>query len=231
MTLRRQRAFRTTPAPCATRKARRWSRPAAFLSGLGLLAALAGPRDALAYGVTLDTSALAGLSGRLEFVLLDGDTVADNSVVIANLASNGTFVGADCSIGCTGGPSYTLDDTLGFGQLLYDLTLGTSVSFDLTFSTNYGGVAGIDPPDRFALSLLDPGTNFSLVATDLAFPDDALLTVDLTGAGVIQAASTVTPSVAVAIPEPGSLALAAIALLALAGRRAGAGLRRFIPGR
>ena len=189
------------------------------------------PHDALAYAVTLNTSSLAGVSGRLDFVLYDGDGVTNNSVTISNIVSNGTFVGTDCSVGCTGGPSsFVVNDGLGFGELLYDLTLGTSLKFDLSYTTNYGGVPGTDPPDRFALNLLDPGTNFSLVGTDLLNPSDALLTIDLIGSGVVQTASVVSPNVGISIPEPGSLALTAIALLALARRRAVGASRTRVPG-
>ena len=192
---------------------------------------MAGPHDALAATVTLNTSTLAGMPGRLEFSLLDGDAVANNTVSISNIASNGAFVATDCSIGCTGGPtSFVLDDGVGLGQLLYDLTLGTSLSFDLSFTTNFGGVAGIDPPDLFVLSLLDAGTNFSLVRTDLLPPADALLTVDLIGPGVVQTAGATNPIVGLAIPEPGSLALTAVALLALVGRRRAAAVRTSVFG-
>ena len=192
---------------------------------------MAGPHDALAATVTLNTSTLAGMPGRLEFSLLDGDAVANNTVSISNIASNGAFVATDCSIGCTGGPtSFVLDDGVGLGQLLYDLTLGTSLSFDLSFTTNFGGVAGIDPPDLFVLSLLDAGTNFSLVRTDLLPPADALLTVDLIGSGVVQTAGTTNPIVGLVVPEPGSLALTAVALLALVGRRRAAAVRTSVFG-
>ena len=192
---------------------------------------MAGPHDALAATVTLNTSTLAGMPGRLEFSLLDGDAVANNTVSISNIASNGAFVATDCSIGCTGGPtSFVLDDGVGLGQLLYDLTLGTSLSFDLSFTTNFGGVAGIDPPDLFVLSLLDAGTNFSLVRTDLLPPADALLTVDLIGSGLVQIAGTTSPIVGLVVPEPGSLALTAVALLALVGRRRAAAVRTSVFG-
>ena len=158
----------------------------------------------------------------------------NNSVTISNIVSNGTFVGTDCSIGCSGGPSsFVLDDSLGFGELLYDFArLGTSLSFDLSYTTNYGGVLGTDPPDRFALFLLDPNTNFSLVRTNLDVPSNALLTVDLIGSGVVRTASFVSPSIGIsvgglAVPEPGSLALVAVALLALVRRRAMVAFRSF----
>ena len=189
------------------------------------MAAIAAPHDALAYAVTLDTSSLASVPGRLEFLLLDGDFVANNSVTISNIVSNGTFVGTDCSFGCTGGPSsFVIDDGLGFGELLYDLTLGTSLRFDLSYTTNYGGLLD---PDRFVFSLLG-SNNFSLVDTDLT--SDALLTVDLIGSGVVQTASFISPNVVISIPEPGSLALTAIALLALARRRVVGALRATVLG-
>lgn len=233
MIMRRQRALRMEAVSQAPRERTRrgWRHSAALACCAVLLGALAGPHDALAAVVTLNTSTLAGTSGRLEFSLLDGDRVANNSVSISNIASNGTFVATDCSIGCTGGPSsFVLNDSVGLGQLLYDLTLGRSLSFNLSFTTNYGGVPGTDPPDRFALSLLDPVTNFSLVRTNLLFPSDALLTVDLTGSGVVQIAGATNPIVGLAIPEPGSLALTAVALLALVRRRTLAAFRTSIFG-
>ena len=184
------RAAVPRPGPRRTGRTRR--RTAAFLCWAGLAAAGASPAPALALPVTLDTSALAGTSARLEFVLLDGDAAANNSVRVSGLYG-GTPAGFDCSVGCTGGPPFVLDDSIGLGQLLYDLTLGDSVSFDLSYTTNYAGVPGTDPPDRFALSLLDPATNFTLVLTDITFPGDALLTIDLIGAGVVQAAGPTTP--------------------------------------
>lgn len=215
------RAAAAVPRPGPKRPRRAWRRTAAFLCWAGLAAAGANPAPALAVPVTLDTSALAGTSARLEFLLLDGDAAANNSVRVSGLAG-GVPAGFDCTVGCTGGPPFVLDDSIGLGSLLHDLTLGNSVSFELSFSTNYAGVPGTDPPDRFALSLLDPATNFTLVLTDIAFPDDALLTIDLIGGGVVEVATLTTPQIGLSVPEPGSFALAAIALGALVRRRAAA---------
>lgn len=178
------------------------------------------PLDALAATVKLNTSSLANVSGRLDFVLYDGDGVANNSVTISNIAGNGTFLGRDCSVGCTGGASsFVIDDGLGFGELLYDLTFGTSLSFDLSYTTRY---AGTGDPDRFSFGLLG-SDNFSLIDTNLA--SDALFTIDLVGSGVVQRAGAVDPVVGLAIPEPGSLALATAGLLALVRRRTLAAFR------
>lgn len=200
---------------------RRSHSPARLLGALvlcaGLLAAVA-PRDASAVAIALDTSSLAGSAGRFEFLLLDLDGVANNTVTVSNLTTNGTPIGIDCSVGCTGGPPFVLDDTAGLGQFLYDLTLGSVFRFDLTFTSNFGGIGGVDPPDRFALSLLDPGTNFTLVNTDLTFPPAALLTIDLINGGLLQLAAVTDPRLGIAVPEPGGLALTVLGLVVLAWR-------------
>lgn len=221
------------PASAASFHARWFSRRgrpaiASMLVCTALVGALVSPQEAQAVAVSLNTTTLSGMAGRFEFVLFDGDGVANNSVVVSNITSNGTFVGTDCSLGCAVGPSaFTIDDALGIGQFLYDLTLGSFLNFDLDFTSNFGG----GTPDRLALSLLDPSTNFSLVSTDLTFPDDALFTVDLTGAGVVQIAALTDPAVgisvgqAAAIPEPGSLGLVVGALLLLFRRRVVSAMR------
>lgn len=235
MIIRIPRALQARPVSRVPRhRSRRgWRQVVALVCCAGFLGVVTAPREANAAAVTLNTASLANVPGRFEFLLLDGDGVANNFVTISNIVSNGTFVGTDCSVGCTSGPStFVIDDSLVLGQLFYDLILGTSLSFDLSYTTNYGGMLGTDPPDRFALSLLDPNTNFSLVSTNLTFPDDALLTIDLIGSGVVQTASVVSPDIgirvgALAVPEPASLALVVVALLGLVRRRAMVALRSF----
>jgi hypothetical protein len=191
--------------------------------GFALAGVLAAPCAAATLSVSIDTSALNGTTGaRFDFSLLDGDLTANNSVTISNLATDGTLGDTDCSIGCV--PSFTLDDALGLGQFLQDLTLGNVFSFDLDFSTNFSGT---NAPDRLALNLLQAGGSGStLVDTDLDFLDDpvpaqdALLIVDLMGDGRVQRPTTSNPTTPVtAVPEPGSLAMAALGLLALTARR------------
>jgi hypothetical protein len=192
----------------------------ALLVTLGLIVAVgAMARDASALPVALDTSSLAGTAGRFELLLLDLDAGAQNTVSVGNIATDGAPSGVDCTVGCSSGASYTLDDRGGLGQLLFDLTLGTFFRFDLGFTANFAGIPGVDAPDRFALSLLDPVTNFSLVSTEIDLPPSALLTVDLAGSGIVRVAARTDPRIGIAVPEPGTALLVVLALTALASRR------------
>ncbi|MBL8349246.1 MAG: hypothetical protein JNL87_02940 [Burkholderiaceae bacterium] len=178
--------------------------------GLGLAGLAAGPCAAGALSISIDTSALAGANGRLDFTLLDGDFTANNSVTIANLTTNG--------VPSTAAPTTTIDDSAVLGQFLWDFTVGTLVTFDLSFTTDFAGGA----PDRLTLNLLDAGTNLTLVDTELDFlsdpvpAQDALLLVDLANGGQVQVAKRTDPPTQVTeVPEAGTAALAALALLAL----------------
>lgn len=197
----------------------------AILSLFLFVAGLAGsPRDALAAAVHIDTSTLAGTDGTLEFLLLDGDGVANNTVTISGITTNGTLQGTDCTIGCTGGPPYIIDDGFGLGEFLQSLNLGTFVSFDLAFTTNFAS-DGTNAPDRFSLSLLDSSGSFTLVNTDLDFlndpipAQDALLIIDLQGEGQLRLPTVTDPAITVSVPEPGTLALFALGSVMLLRRR------------
>lgn len=191
----------------------------AALSGALLLSGL--PHAASAVQVSLDTSALAGMAARLEFVLFDGDFAANNTVTIGPIGGDGSTAALECSFGCSGGPPFILDDGPGFGQFYQDLTLGQRLGFTLGFSGNFSGSG---TPDRLVLSLLDAATNFTLVDTDLDFATDALpfqdglLFVDLDGSGRIRPATSSTPELPVSIPEPGTLTLLALGLALSGGR-------------
>ena len=136
--------------------------------------------------------------------------MGNNTVTIDNITTDGTLQGTDCTLGCSGGPPYVLDESFSFGQFLQDLDLGTTISFDLTFTTNFSGTGD---PDALVLMLLDPNTNFTLVDTDLdANPapipyQDALLILALQGDGQITVATVGAPVTVGAVPEPATLAL------------------------
>lgn len=203
------------------RRSSKWQkRCAAFVMTVAACAAC----PAAATLVSFDTSSLAGSAARLDFSLLDGDFTENNSVTIASLSTDGTLGGVDCTLSCSGGPSYVITDTGGLGQFLQDLTLGSYFSFDLGFTTNYPGSGA---PDRLSLLLLDPLTNFTLVDTDLDFlsdpvpTQDALLVVDLAPGAQIQLPTETDPNVqgTGTIPAPGAGGLVALGLALLSGLR------------
>ena len=185
--------------------------------GLAFLALAAISPPSQAIFVDLNTSALSGSNAVLEFDLFDGDSTANNTATISGIGvdSTGTLGSTDCSIGCLQtGAAYTINDSLGFGEFLQNVSLGNNVSFNLNVS-NFYNAAGGGSPDRLVLSLLDAATNFTLTSTNLnlsgAIPvQDALLTVDYTGGAgdLIRKASVSTPTVDVtAIASPGPLSL------------------------
>jgi hypothetical protein len=179
----------------------------------------AGP--AAATLITFDTSALAGTAARLDFSLIDGDSAANNSATIGAFSTDGVLGGVDCTVSCSGSSPYVISDTGGLGQLLQDLTLGSFLSFDLSFSGNFNGAGG-GLPDRLSLLLLDPA-NFTLVDTDLDSPptQDALLQVDLAPDARVQVALTSNPIPPGVIPEPNATSLVGLglALLSMRSRR------------
>jgi hypothetical protein len=174
------------------------------------LAFLGSPKFAQAdtVNITVDTAALSGLSGRFEFDLFDEDGLLNNMATISNITTNGLPGPVDCTIGCTGGPPYTLDDSLGFANILLDLTLGSTFSFDLTYTNNYS----FGPADQLVLFLLDPNTNFTLLDTSLDSPFGdalALITLDATQFNIQTADAGVSVT---AVPEPATFLLLSLCL-------------------
>lgn len=212
-----------TKKPCLSpRRSARWQARCASWA-MVVAACAAGP--AAATLITFDTRALAGTAARLDFSLIDGDFVDNNSVAIGAFSTDGVLGGVDCTVSCSGSSPYVISDTGGLGQFLQDLMLGSFLSFDLSFSGNFDGAGG-GVPDRLSLLLLDPGTNFTLVDTDLDLPptQDALLQVDLAPGARIQVAGASSPIPPGIIPEPTAASLVGLGL-ALPGFR---GRRRSI---
>lgn len=208
-------------------KRRPRTRFAATLAALASAFILGGiHHNAHAVLVNLDTTALRdGTSARLDFALLDGDgDLGNNTVTIRSIVTDGTLGGVDCSVGvgCTGGPPFTISDAFGLGQFLQDLTLGTKVSFDLSFTTRFSGNGA---PDRLSLMLLDSGSNLTLVHTNLDFSSDpvpvqdALLIVDHAPGAQIRFATVSSPALPIAVSEPGAGALFSLGLALIGGQR------------
>jgi hypothetical protein len=178
------------------------------------------PKTVFASSISINTAALSGTPGRLDFQLFDGDLVANNSATISGLVTNGTFQGRDCSVSCTGGPPFTISDAGGFGEFVQDLVLGTTVFFNLIATHNFAG----GDADLLVLNLLNPATNFTLVDTNLdalSAPvpfQDALLVLNLANGQILTPTAT-TPLISVtAIPEPRGLLLLLAGGLLITGR-------------
>lgn len=185
---------------------------------IAVTALIGAPRPAAALLVNINSSALSGTPARLDFQLLDGDLTANNSATISALNTNGTLQGRDCSVGCTGGPPFIVNDALGLGQFIQDLVLGTVLSFDLALTNNFAG----GNADLLVLNLLDPNSNFSLVDTNLdaliaPVPyQDALLVFNFQS-GRFLFPSISSPSVLVsAVAEPNASVLFGLGLIMLA---------------
>lgn len=205
-------------------KRRPRTRFAATLAALASAFILGGiHHNAHAVLVNLDTTLLGGTSARLDFALLDGDgDLGNNTVTISSIVTDGMLGGVDCSVGCTGGPPFTISDALGLGQFLQDLILGTTVSFDLSFTTRFSGNGA---PDRLSLLLLDAGSNLTLLDTNLDFSgdpvpvQDALLIVDHAPGAQVRFATVSSPALPIAVPEPGAGALFSLGLALIGGQR------------
>lgn len=195
------------------------SRPRGLMRVLGGLALFALAQSVTAIPITIDTSSRETQSATLSIALFDGDFTANNQATISNLMTDGTLGLADCSVGCTDLPPITLDDTNSFGQFLQLLTLGTFISFDLTFTNLFDNTPDGTSDLIIGELLDDPG--FALFDTNLDDPlapvpyENALFVANLADNRVFGATNLTT------VPEPASLALMVSGLALLCTRRAG----------
>jgi len=171
--------------------------------------------------VTVDTSALTGVSAIIAFDLTGGPTPG-NTVTLSNFATDGTL-GSSSTTGTVSGAFpgiVTLDDTITFfNEYSQAETLGTTFSF--AFDTT--GNAPADPafPDGFSLFLLDPNNvgpfgPLPLVSTSDPTGADSLLLYNIGEPDPLSVYQSDAVTVSVTgVPEPGTLALALAGLLAL----------------
>lgn len=179
------------------------------------LTAASGQSAAQIYTVHIDTTPLAGVAGFIAFDLVDGSSPDPSSVVISDFSSPIQLGSATISGGVTGSlPGQVgITSTSFFNSLLQGVQFAAGqTSFSLDFSVSHQALA---IPASFALFLLD--SSQAPFATSDPTGANALLVFDLTTVLVPQAYGSASAGATVTlIPEPGSWALFALGLAALA---------------
>jgi hypothetical protein len=188
-------------------------------SYLFCLALIAGSAFATPFTVTIDTSALIGSNVQLAFDFIDGGPPA-NSLTISNFLTDGTL-GSLTTIGSVSGDiatSLVMEDSSFFNEALYDITLGTTLSFLFAATNNSPDAASF--PDTFSFFLIDPITGLSFIATADPTGANTLFAVEINGAPsgnqlVFSGIDVDVPVTISAVPEPGTGPLVLSALLGL----------------
>ena len=180
--------------------------------------------NTIAYPVLVDTSAVAGLSGFLDFQFAPGDASTQPAfVTITNFVTDGTLVGPpDVNGGVTGTLPGILkiDNSTAFNDYFEQITFGSSFAFNLTLDGPAlqapNGTA--NSGSTFGLGLFDSTQNSILTTDPNGFA--GLVDVKLDGSTV----TTVFPSDShggapvvqfVATPEPSTIGMSLIGLLSL----------------
>jgi hypothetical protein len=191
---------------------------------LGVLE-IAAPAKATTYTATINTSALAGSAVQFAWDLI-GNGAQANTVTISNFSTDGTISPAANTGNVTGSlpANVALSDAGSFfNEYLFNITLGTFLTFSFTPTDNFTGVQ----PTGFSGLFVDPATNFQLFPTTDPTGADVLflLTIDgVTPGGdlAVYSAPGGEVSIAVAVPEPSTwtmMILGFVGVGAMASRR------------
>jgi hypothetical protein len=186
---------------------------ASLVGGL-LLAATAHAAPIL---VHVDTSGATG-DATMFFDFTNGDAIAgNNDVTILSFTTDGTLQNDAATLGDATGSLASLPITLAdaladFSSYSQSLTLGTFIEFSYDISAN----GSMQTPDAFAFSLLDQAFN-SVIPT--SSPTGALLLHSIGNPDQPEIFADAVTLPAASVPEPGSAALALLAILAIAYAR------------
>jgi hypothetical protein len=197
------------------------------------------------YHVQMNTSALIGHPAgpfSLDFQLIDGDGVANNTVTLTNFAfGSGSPSGAPTLTGGASGDlssQVSLTDTGVLNEFTQGFTPGNTLSFDLSATGHFAG----GTPDAFSFAILDKssselptlsssgafvqmdfGGGAPTVQTFASDPNTAPA-----GGGNPVSIAAPTVQLASAAPEPSTIGLLACAALPLVGSLRTARHRRMI---
>jgi len=176
-------------------------------------AASAGP---ITYGVTVDTSSIAGTAGSLDFNFNPGPFVTQAaSLQILSFSGDGTLAGSSTLTGDVSGAlpaTLTFDNGTGFNDYFEGFTFGATLAFNVSL---YG--PALSSPDgvstsgsTFALSMFsDPAGTIPALTTDTTDGFAFTVDVNLDGTTTVSDFSSQTgvEQVGSSVPEPSSLIL------------------------
>jgi len=173
--------------------------------------------DAVTYHVNVDTSAIDGQSGYVDFSLLPSDFTSQSvTAEVQNFATNGT-VSSNSPV-LTGDASgllpgtLTLDNATFFNDYFQDFTFGSALSFDLLLNgPALSAPDGISGGSSFTFGMYAPDQITPLLTTS---PDGEALRIDVNSDGTTSVTtfdagdgSGSVVQTAQAVPEPASLTL------------------------
>jgi hypothetical protein len=206
---------------------------AAAMAAVGLLPAPT--RADFHYTVQMDTSALVGHPAgpfSLDFQLIDGDGVANNTVTLTNFVfGSGSPSGTATLTGAASGDLsslVTLTDTGFLNEFTQGFTPGNTLSFDIAATNNFAG----GTPDAFSFAILDNtaselptvSSSGAFIQMDFAggvptvqtFASDPS-TAPAGGGGALSIAAPTVTQIGAAAPEPATAGLLACGTLPLLG--------------
>jgi hypothetical protein len=192
----------------------------------------------ITYSVSVDTSAITGASGYVDFQFNPARAASlAATAVVDSFATDGTLGSALPNLGDAAGVlpgTLTLDNGTPTNEITQGFLFGRAISFDVTLSGPAVGASGPDA-STFFLTLFDAGQNPYSTG-----PGGAIATIDINADGsttpityapLVVPGPTATITTASAVPEPSTAILAALGmaltiLLRAGGRKRQRGQKR-----